>query len=442
MKKIVLAITLLLIIVQNSDAQDVSVFRDKYAFKTAAEMYAVADTLPFDSKASELIKLIDRRIKDYTLIEHSSVWNQLVKLEPYRKSRQVQEAVARWTKSCKILKIEKFPKVTNSILYKRGALDTLIQQYRASLLYGSEFNKPTFFLSMIDREYEFALRNNLALVLMHKNMDLCAQIELEIVYLQNANYVEAERLSVPLDSVTSFEQVYLPAMINLTVVYERLGMTDKARLLAQKLHEYNDTDPMTNFNAAWYFDPAAEGRSSEISLRALREIQDEKYQLMTRKMNVELPWYHAGLIRKFGVINRFGHLGGYAVLLIFSLIIWYFYYRLLARYYHVLPLIHTGSQFGCLAGIAVGGVILIVWNFENAGILYGIFFLILLLVAFYPIIFNGLWSFLLYLLLMGGSRAYNEAELHHYLTWSIIVGIVIMLLARRANKRRYALGSY
>jgi hypothetical protein len=448
MKTNIFIILLLLMFTRNHQAQELSVLRDKFAFKTAAEMYAVADTLPFDTYAADLIRQIDGAIADSAVIEHPDVWRRLVKLEPYRKTPEVQQALARWVKTCQIMQIGSETDLQSSD-YLKGNWGAFIQRSRFHLFNSDIKGDDKYKKSIRFRQNEFLIRNNLALALMHQNLDLCAQTELEIVFSANESSlmgipdwnmgyrsVNASTTSVPLDSIKRFISVYLPAMINLTVVYERLGMTEKAALLAQKTQEYSDLEPLTNFNAAWYYDTPT-GKASGISLHALQKVEDEKYQLMARKMNRDLPWYRVGLVRKTGLFNRFGNTAGFIALLIFSLAIWYFYYRLLVKNYSRLPRFDIGEYFGCLLALAIGGSILIAMLFENGGILIAILLGILVTIVLYPAVANLLWSYFLFWLLMGGSnvRGGNDPGLVLYLIVSFIAGIIIMLLASKERFR-------
>jgi hypothetical protein len=79
-------------------------------------------------------------------------------------------------------------------------------------------------------------RNNLALAQLHLGNDLTAEMELLILKQLNDSYV--------------------PAAVNLTVVYERLGLEQKARDLAEQAAHAGSDVPQAVFNAAWFKDLA------------------------------------------------------------------------------------------------------------------------------------------------------------------------------------------
>lgn len=156
---------------------------------------------------------------------------------------------------------------------------------------------------------EFGVRNNFALALMHENYDLCAQVELEIILFNRTSFLPSGSLDARFD-IKEFKSTFLPAMINLTVVYERLGRTDDAELLAGKLRDYaqqNDCENfLINFNAAWYHFKSME-KNSNFSDRNKKEgykylekldgVKVEKYRIFDDVYSLllkgnEKPSYH------------------------------------------------------------------------------------------------------------------------------------------------------
>ena len=204
-------------------------FSDKFAFKTAIEMYEVAETKPYGEEAEILIKRITDKINQGLAIEHESIWDNLEKLEPYRKHPEIQDAVRTWVDRCA-------QKISGQ---KTGGTVTLSMLQAASKAYNArEFAKSVQECKSILKNMpnHCDIRSNMALALLHLNKDLCAQIELEIT------------LKV-CDS-------HIPAMLNLTVVYERLDMRNDAEemvavltLLSNKKHI---DIPLARFNAAWF----------------------------------------------------------------------------------------------------------------------------------------------------------------------------------------------
>ena len=222
---------------QISYAQEERILRDQFAYETASEMYAVADTAAFTKNAASLIENINKELKRGTKLEDDKIWKNLEKLEPYRKCSEVHTAVSKWIEMAvennKNLTDKNFILDPHSIIndYKEGDFEGVVKMSRRILLESSDKNK-----------LSNSIRNNMALALMHQNKDLCALVELVYVWKFSKNQKE----------------VYFPALINLTVVSERLGERDSALFLSDKLMEYTQKEmikvPLINFNAAWYKD--------------------------------------------------------------------------------------------------------------------------------------------------------------------------------------------
>jgi hypothetical protein len=394
--------------------------------------------MPFDSKAAELIRQIDRIVADFVRLENPKIWDRLEQLEPYRKTPQVQKSVLQWVRSEAVVLLEiKEPLLsTLNNYYLQKDFDELVNYAKKALV-----ETP---IAKYNTEDEDAFRNNFALALMHLNRDLCAQVELEIIYRKNSSsriddhrYAVYEYKDVPLDSVRAFEDVYSPAMNNLTVIYERLGMSDKAKLLSRKTAEYS-ADPLTAYNASWLYNPKTD-RAIDVSLNSLKRIKDEKYVQMAQQMNTALPFFHVGLARKTGLYNRFGDIAGYAILLLLSILFWYYYYRLLAKNWHNLPFLnHIESGVGCLIGIFIVLTVLLFWNLEGSGIwmLFLILVILTLTILFYPVVVVSALSLPIYLLVFGGVD-WNTPAMWLYFSISVIAGIIIAVCAKRHNRLKY-----
>ena len=215
---------------QNSDTEYKKLnFYDKYAYKTAMEMYKVAETKPFGEDAYFLMKDITRLINRGASIDDEEVLDNLKMLEPYRMSPKVQDELKIWVdKSAKLILSRLTTKQVSlsalqsvSTAYNAGNFEKTIQECRKILS---------------ETPNHLDIRSNMALALMHVNRDLCAQIELEIV--------------------RELSNVHIPAMLNLTVLYERMNMRGEAEQMVftlKRLSERQKLDiPMVRFNAAWY----------------------------------------------------------------------------------------------------------------------------------------------------------------------------------------------
>ena len=242
---------------KKSTSQNITLI-DKYAYSTATEMYAIADTLPFNSDIFSLIVEITNEINAGVLIEDARVWDKLQKLEPYRMSYMVQEAVKSWVKKT----VENISKRKNGFVYL-SVMKSLCIEYKAG-----NFEKCIEYcrkgLRTMPSNYD--VRNNMALALMHANKDLNSQIQLEIILQQNAQY--------------------LPAMVNLTVVYERLNRSKDAARISGEAYTINEQskkdDPFFDpvlFNLSWYLNKESDYELADVVLnQSTTKPVSKKYQ--------------------------------------------------------------------------------------------------------------------------------------------------------------------
>jgi hypothetical protein len=256
MNKMRYSLIFLLLSISLLQAQEMSIFLDKFAFKTAQEMYEVADTLPFDKNAASLIEQIRKDLPITQIIESRGIWGKLEKLEPYRKTAQVQSLVD----ECVTSSITKPKRIYNE-QFKRAAyyyyqkdFKNVVESSLKILRNEDKAKNPSQSSSDLSKpatSFEFALRNNMALALIHLNKDLCAQVELEIIFQQCG----ISGTEIPMKNS---DEEFIPAAINLTVVYERLGFSEKAKNLSQQLEKYIQmrkyTIPSVEFNAIWFLD--------------------------------------------------------------------------------------------------------------------------------------------------------------------------------------------
>ena len=290
---------------QNVQAQnDQSILRDRYAYETATEMYAITDTATFTPEAAAMVEKINTELSKGKMLEDDTIWSMLQQLEPYRMSEQVRKAVQQWV----IAMRHNLSSIHIETAYKNLAdtLKTINQAYKTH-----DFNRmidlsrrlsmkkrPSELLSMID----YSIRNNMALALMHQHKDLCALVELEFINQSEKNkYSERE--------------MYIPAMINLTVLYERLGRSADADTLSKKLLDYTKkeeiTVPMVNFNAAWYLDLnnyQNEKANSILDIsNVLNKTEAGKYQTLYKSARAT---YQSHPVSEIGVAGKLGFFGG------------------------------------------------------------------------------------------------------------------------------------
>jgi len=267
-----------------------SIMRDKYSFETAYEMYSVADTLPFDRKAADLIEKISKQLALRHLPEEDIVLVNLIKLEPYRFTKQVQNVVFLWAevvkgndhigkKQKKQYEVPELYKLMDSVtvLYHNREFEKVINLSRKVLNIPHQSNQEMY-----------SIRNNMALAMMHKKMDLCALLELEII----------KKLEP--------EEMYIPAIINLSVIYERFGKSEESKQLIQLLLDKKVNVPMLNFNAEWW----RIGDNSAPAGKELKNSEIEKYQLLASHLDSNFyarSLFAIGLIRKnMGIVNTWG----------------------------------------------------------------------------------------------------------------------------------------
>ena len=286
------------------------ILRDKFSFETASDMYSVADTLPFDSKAADLIEKISKQLALRHLPEEDIVLVNLIKLEPYRFTKQVQDVVFLWAEVVKgndhIGKKQKkqyeepeLYKLMDSVtvLYHNREFEKVINLSRKVLNIPHQSNQEMY-----------SIRNNMALAMMHKKMDLCALLELEII----------KKLEP--------EEMYIPAIINLSVIYERFGKSEESKQLIQLLLDKKVNVPMLNFNAEWW----RIGDNSAPAGKELKNSEIEKYQLLANHFDLNFyarSLFDLGLIRKnMGIVSNWA---ARLVFILFSVLLLFFIRSLL-----------------------------------------------------------------------------------------------------------------
>jgi Flp pilus assembly protein TadD len=236
-------------------------FTDPHGFSNAAEMYRTAAVQPFDDTAAALVKTVGARLKAKLTLEDDRVWGSLVKLNPYRKTIEVQAAIEGWA-TFYAGELAPLPK-------KSHAADDVFDRANAAYKSG-DFEKASvdyrkFLLKALSH---YDARNNLALAQLRLGIDVAA--EMELLTLRQLN------------------DAYLPAAVNLTVVYERLGLGQKARELANQAATAGKDVPQAVFNAAWYKDvdgahaealallkPLTEGENVPASVKSYKALLDK-----------------------------------------------------------------------------------------------------------------------------------------------------------------------
>jgi hypothetical protein len=260
--------------------------KDIYAFKSAELMYLVADTLSYSGNADLILASVKKQIDKGKFLENAEVWNELIKLEPYRMnpkmvgevnnisgklSASIKKSKFKYTKNISVIEAKNFTSLYETIDY-----ESFIEEGRK-------------LLNLYPRNSD--IRNNLALALIHTNKDLTAWIELE--------------------TIRRLDSLHIPALLNLTVVYERLGMQKEAEKLANYLYEIQKRNKLKNplilYNTGYYKYigknyPQVDSLLSEIGnveIQKNAKIQKLK-ELNTWKMMKTAQFFEIGIMSKFG----------------------------------------------------------------------------------------------------------------------------------------------
>lgn len=279
--------------------------RDIFAFETASDMYPETPQSPYSEKAEKLLNEITTYLdtNPNATIEHKDVWGKLIQLEPYRTTEQVQKAIKPWIERT----ASQLPDLKDTALKEK--MIAISKAYKEE-----DFKKTAVLCLQVSSRRNYDARNNLALALMHLNYDLAAQVELEI--LKNIN------------------SDYLPGLINLTVVYERLGKEREAKVLAERVKTLTDMRhidlPMSRFNAAWYLNKEGRYAAADKILSdpvALKDTVIPKYNAL-RTLNLKQLAYekeHPDILKllQWGLVKSTGTIddGNYLAIAILTFIL-------------------------------------------------------------------------------------------------------------------------
>ncbi|MBF0317464.1 MAG: hypothetical protein HQL04_04755 [Nitrospirae bacterium] len=198
---------------------------DPHGYKTATKMYTTTQTMNYDGEAAKLIAAITNALNTGLSLESITIWDNLKKLNPYRQTKQVQDVLTEWiTKSNHANKRSMQQESHSLVLFKQGNT-----QYRQGDFQAAS---ATYMAVLTISPKHHNARNNLALSQMHLNNDLTAQLEFELIRL--------------------IDDTYIPACINLVVLYERNGQSQKAQVLLKDIMKKSPDISQALFNQAWY----------------------------------------------------------------------------------------------------------------------------------------------------------------------------------------------
>jgi tetratricopeptide (TPR) repeat protein len=216
--------------------------KDPHRFQTAEAMYRVGPTMPPDAKMDDLLRRLARRLETNPDPTSTELCELMVAMEPYRKCETVQAGIqqgvgrcAAWVRARSLAAGVRSERADEH--YRKGEFAQAVEEYARVLQQSPHFNDA---------------RNNLALAEVHQRHDLAGQFQLEIL--------------------RQLKPDYLPALINLTVVYERLGQSAKAKALAAETASKCTNVAAATFNLAWYQFGEDETQKAEQTLRPLAEL--------------------------------------------------------------------------------------------------------------------------------------------------------------------------
>jgi hypothetical protein len=267
-------------------------FTDPHGFRDAAEMYRTAAVQPFDDRAAALMKTVDAKLKAKLNLEDDRVWGSVVGLNPYRQAPQVQEAVEKWV-AFYAGELRPYLKSTGtSVAFAASdAFDRANTSYRSGSF---EAASTDYRKALVAALWHYDARNNLALAQMRLGNDLTAEMELLILRQLNESY--------------------LTAAVNLTVVYERLGLGQKARELADRTADAGKELPQAVFNTAWYKDVEGSHTAALALLTPMAGAENAPESLKSYKALLEKTIAKEPGFWSMGLAGRAGAYGSTGVL--------------------------------------------------------------------------------------------------------------------------------
>lgn len=233
--------------------------QDPLGYSSAKDMYSTPPTVSDDKTTLELVKKIDHFFassssqskKKIANFESDPIWSALHELNPSRDKELVQTKLLAWAK--------KFTEVIKGKPEKEG-VKKIFQEANQAYKTGITMQATSLYLDILKSSpTHLGSRNNLALIKMKEGNDLMAQFELEVVRLLKPDY--------------------FPALINLCVLYERLGRRASAAKLAQEVMNLHKDVPQAVYNYAWYLNLEEKYSESDALLKSLlAEVGDTKYK--------------------------------------------------------------------------------------------------------------------------------------------------------------------
>lgn len=221
---------------------------DVHPFADAKAMYTTPPTVGLDTLGREQLEKINDIVLMAAGSQHSTSadgwWMGLAYLNRHRSNHKVQQSLTTWAERC-AADVKQSSGVPDSQAFSEAN-----ELYRQGN-FGAASERYVQVLAKCPGHLD--ARNNLGLAQLHKGNDLIAQLQWEILRRVSDRYV--------------------PARINLTVVYERLGQRDKAKAIAQEAMTLQRESPIAVFNMAWLKDVEGDHQTAEALLRPFAELE-------------------------------------------------------------------------------------------------------------------------------------------------------------------------
>lgn len=217
--------------------------KDPHPFATAEDMYKTAEKRTYDAIAEGWTSAVEEKIREGKPLEDDVLWKALLALNPFRETTQIQGMVPGWAAAA--ARALKAKTVTAAPDASFRAANTDYQEGRFPQA------EAGYIAQLRVSPFHHDARSNLALTEIRLNNDLAAQLELE--------------------TLRKLEPGYAPALINLTVVYERLGQRERAQAASREAEGMAKEIPATVYNLAWFESQGPNLAAAQKSLETIME---------------------------------------------------------------------------------------------------------------------------------------------------------------------------
>ncbi|MCC6144009.1 MAG: hypothetical protein IT368_09400 [Candidatus Hydrogenedentes bacterium] len=237
---------------------------DPHAFVDTEDMLRQDQPLPFDTNAARLIEAVSEGLEEGLSLESDTVWALLHELNPYRKTGEAQAAVAKWAAAAA------------DQSWFTGTADSG-GEFQANAAYrGRNFQQASTQYRQIlaANKAHHDARSNLALSELHQRYDLTALVELK--------------------TLLEMKPDHLPALMNITVAYERLGLEEEAAGTARRAAYVSDYQG-AEYNHAWFANGEGRYVDAEAILHPLAELNLRPSHVRLHDLNARQGGIHNNL---------------------------------------------------------------------------------------------------------------------------------------------------